>query len=216
MPLKDYLTVAKESEIEIVIQKSRFIGRCYPVQEEQEAIATLERIRKQHWDASHNCYAYVLGENGQIARYSDDGEPGGTAGLPMMEVLKRRDLQQLLVIVTRYFGGTLLGAGGLVRAYSKACSEAVSAAGLVHYCVCEGLLLEMPYPLWGKIERFLQHQDVLMDAPEFSDKVAIVVWLPIAEAAAFEKALIAQSEGRIDPKRLGESYKAWPMAAECD
>ena len=109
-----YRTVKQESEIELVIKRSRFIGRCFPVTNEQEALALLERIRRQHWDATHNCYAYSIGEHGACARFSDDGEPSGTAGMPMMEAIRRIGVTDVLVVVTRYFGGILLGAGIVV------------------------------------------------------------------------------------------------------
>ena len=115
-----YRTVKQPGEAELVIKRSRFIGRCFPVADEQEALRLLEQVRRQHWDATHNCYAYSVGVSGACARYSDDGEPSGTAGLPMMEALRRSGVTDALVVVTRYFGGILLGAGGLVRAYSAA------------------------------------------------------------------------------------------------
>ena len=127
---KGFRTIAQRAAVEHVIKKSRFIGAAYPVQTVDEALVHLEAVRKQSWDASHQCYAYIIGENSEQKRFSDDGEPQGTAGMPMLDVLQKKDLTNVLVIVTRYFGGTLLGAGGLVRAYAGAAGAAVDAAGI--------------------------------------------------------------------------------------
>ena len=128
--MKGYRTICQPGEVEHIIKKSRFIGAAYPVQTVEEALSLLETIRKRYWDATHNCYAYIIGENGEQKRFSDDGEPQGTAGMPMLDVLQKKDVTNLLVVVTRYFGGTLLGAGGLVRAYAGAAGAAVDAAGV--------------------------------------------------------------------------------------
>ena len=127
MALKPYKTARAASETEFTVNKSRFIGRCFPVSSEEEALARLDEIRKLHHDATHNCWAYNL--RGGIMRFSDDGEPGGTAGMPMLQVLQRENLHNVVCVVTRYFGGILLGAGGLVRAYTKGAKIAVDAAG---------------------------------------------------------------------------------------
>ena len=130
--MKPYKSVKQCSEAEYTVNRSRFIGRCFPVDSEEAALCLLGDIRKKHWDATHNCFAYRIGENA-AARFSDDGEPGGTAGKPIMDVLTGRGLTNVLCVVTRYFGGILLGAGGLVRAYSKSAADAVAKAGVVSY-----------------------------------------------------------------------------------
>ena len=154
--LKPYRTVKTASETEYIVNRSRFIGRCFPVTDEAEALKILERIRKQHWDATHNCFAYRLRSG--AARYSDDGEPQGTAGLPMMEVLRKCDLYDLLVVSTRYFGGILLGAGGLVRAYTRSASDAVDASETVSMEPCTTFRVRVAYPyrnaVWSVFERF--------------------------------------------------------------
>lgn len=211
MAVLNYDTVAESSEIEIVIQKSRFIGRCFPIETEQAALDHLERIRKQHWDASHNCYAYAIGENAQIARCSDDGEPGGTAGMPMMHVLQKRHLRNVLVVVTRYFGGTLLGAGGLVRAYSKTASEACKAACPIQMRWSTTMQLEMDYALWGKMQRFLHEYGVIQEAVDFAQQVTANVLMPAEQVAHFTQAVIEATDGRIQPRPLGECYYAWPV-----
>ena len=114
--MKAYTTVLGASEAEFTEKKSRFIGRCFPVETEDEAFAVIADVKKRHWDATHNCYAFIVGENGLTQRFSDDGEPSGTAGMPILDVIKQKGLTNTLIVVTRYFGGILLGAGGLVRA----------------------------------------------------------------------------------------------------
>lgn len=212
--MKAFRTAKAPSEIEYVVQKSRFIGRCFPIQAEAEALSVLEALRKRHWDASHNCYAYALGENASTARYSDDGEPGGTAGLPMMEVLKAQGLTDLLVVVTRYFGGVLLGAGGLVRAYSKATAEAIRAAGVVEMLPSRELSFSMPYPIWGKLESKLRGGDFgrcAIETPEFGAAVFLRVTLREDEAQRFADALVEATDGRVSAEFGAISHRAWDI-----
>jgi len=205
---KPYRTVERTAETEYVISRSRFIGRCFPVTDESEALAILERIRKQHWDATHNCFAYRL-KNG-AARYSDDGEPQGTAGLPMMEVLKKRELYDVLVISTRYFGGILLGAGGLVRAYSRSACDAIDAAGLLSMEPCTTFSLRVPYPyrnaVWSVFERFgvLEHAD-------YADQIGCTFRCRSTHADAFLKALTERTEARVSAEPCGEAYFGFPV-----
>ena len=205
--MKPYLTVASDSETEYVINRSRFIGRCFHVTDETEAFAILERIRKQHWDATHNCFAYRLRSG--AARYSDDGEPQGTAGLPMMEVLKKRDLFDLLVVSTRYFGGILLGAGGLVRAYTRSASDAVEAAGLVSMEPCISFSVRMAYPyrnaVWSVFERF-----GAIESTDYGEAINCMFRCRAADADAFLKALSDRTEGRVTAEPAGESYFGFP------
>ena len=170
-----YKTIAKAAEWEIVIQKSRFIGHCYPVNSQEEAEEKLGELRKQYWDASHNCYAYVIGRKGEVARFSDDGEPGGTAGRPMMEVLKALDLVDLLVVVTRYFGGTLLGAGGLVRAYSRTASETVQLAGIISMLPTNHYALSMAYPQWSRLQHPLENASYRIERGDYWQRVTLFV-----------------------------------------
>lgn len=203
-----YRTVSNASETEYVISRSRFIGRCFPVTEEADALQILERIRKQHWDATHNCFAYRLKSG--AARYSDDGEPQGTAGLPMMEVLKKRDLYDVLVVSTRYFGGILLGAGGLVRSYTRSASDAVDAAGLVSMEPCTLFAVPVPYPYrnaaWSVFERFgvLEHAD-------YGEAIQCAFRCRTADADAFLKALTERTEGRIAATAQGEGFYPFPL-----
>ncbi len=203
MSMAAYRTVKAPAEVEIIIQKSRFIGRCFPAGSEAEALAILADIRKKHWDASHNCYAYRIGERADCARYSDDGEPGGTAGLPMMEALKNRDLTDTLAVVTRYFGGVLLGAGGLVRAYSRAASEASTAAGLVDVLPALRYSLAIDYGRYGALEGFVREAAQVEDI-QFGADVRILALVETEKAEAFCKAVMERSDGRCRPAPEGE------------
>lgn len=216
MTAPDYCTVARLAEVENIIQKSRFIGRCFPIQNEEEALLYLEQVRKGQWDASHHCYAYITGERGQIARFSDDGEPSGTAGMPMLDVLKKRRLENILVVITRYFGGVLLGSGGLVRAYSTTTSDACKSAGLVYMRWSEMFDLEMDYSLWGKVQHFLLEQSILVIDTAFTDLVMVTVCIPKSIVENFLKAITEKTDGRIVPVLQTAGYHPWLEDAAID
>ncbi|MDO4564249.1 MAG: YigZ family protein [Clostridia bacterium] len=203
--LKEYRTVAKNSEIEIIISKSRFIGRCFPCADEEQARLKLEEIRKRHWDASHNCYAYSIGINGETARFSDDGEPSGTAGAPMMEAVKRIGATNLLCVVTRYFGGILLGAGGLIRAYSKCCSAAVKEAEPIVMRPCRVHSFELSYPLWARLEDTFKKYGSI-EAVEYGATVRIVFKVGFAEETGFLHEIAVKTDASLTGKVIGEDY----------
>lgn len=211
---KDYLTVSKESEIEILIQKSRFIGHCFPVKTQESAEEILAKVRKKYYDATHNCFAYVIGENRDIARYSDDGEPSGTAGQPMLEVLHAKNLCNVLVIATRYFGGTLLGAGGLIRAYRKTTVEAVQVAGTSMIRACALLELDMDYSLWGSMQNFLLKQDIRQRDLQFTDRVCLTLLVPEPNQETFCSAVVEQFDAKIQPKLLAHQHYFWTIEQE--
>ncbi len=160
MSMKPYKTLLRAASDEFVVNKSRFIGHGCPCETEEAALAFLAGIRARHKDATHNCYAYIVGANMGIMRYSDDGEPGGTAGMPIIEVMKARGVTNCAVVVTRYFGGILLGAGGLVRAYSQGAAAALNACGVGVMHPTARYLLEVPYPMLGRLEFFLKTEPV--------------------------------------------------------
>ena len=205
-----YRTVKHPGEAELVIKRSRFIGRCFPVADEQEALRLLEQVRRQHWDATHNCYAYSVGVSGACARYSDDGEPSGTAGLPMMEALRRSGVTDARVVVTRYFGGILLGAGGLVRAYSAAAAAAVRSAGEVEMRECVRLSLETPYPLWGRVEPLLRERAQL-DEVRYEAAVHAAAWVRQEQSDARVRALIDRTDGRVVPAPGARMLRPFPV-----
>ncbi|NLP52710.1 YigZ family protein [Bacillus sp. RO1] len=154
--LSHYYTVKGHGEHEINIQKSRFIAHIARATTEEEAQSFIQEIKKKHWDANHNCSAYMIGEHNQIQKANDDGEPSGTAGVPILEVLKKKDLKDTVVVITRYFGGIKLGAGGLIRAYGKATSEGITATGMVERELVQIMHTNVEYTLLGKVENELR------------------------------------------------------------
>lgn len=166
-----YKTLRAQGSESFIIKKSRFIGYGSPARTEEEALDFLAQIRQKHKDASHNCWAYVIGRNAGIMRYSDDGEPGGTAGLPIMEVIRAREVVDCCVVVTRYFGGVLLGAGGLVRAYAQGAKTALDAAQVIQMEDSVRFWAGMDYPLWGRVEHALKELPVLREDVEFGATV---------------------------------------------
>ena len=181
MSLKGYKTVLREARDEVVIHKSRFIGHAAPVSSTEEALRFLARIREEHRDATHNCYAYIIGQNAGIMRYSDDGEPSGTAGMPIIEVMKARGVVDCAVVVTRYFGGILLGAGGLVRAYSHTCALALDAARVCQMHPTERWLFEVAYPLWDRVQHALKSLPARLVGTDFAAAVSFELDMKAAD-----------------------------------
>lgn len=202
--MKPYKSVKQCSEAEYTVNRSRFIGRCFPVDSEEAALCLLGDIRKKHWDATHNCFAYRIGENA-AARFSDDGEPGGTAGKPIMDVLTGRGLTNVLCVVTRYFGGILLGAGGLVRAYSKSAAEAVAKAGVVSYLPGTVLDIPMDYSRYGALEGFIRASAEVRNVA-FAQNVVVTVAVEDTNLLKFMKEVTERSDGRCTPVTIGTGY----------
>ena len=202
--MKPYKSVKQCSEAEYTVNRSRFIGRCFPVDSEEAALCLLGDIRKKHWDATHNCFAYRIGENA-AARFSDDGEPGGTAGKPIMDVLTGRGLTNVLCVVTRYFGGILLGAGGLVRAYSKSAADAVTKAGMVSYLPGTILDIPMDYSRYGALEGFIRANAEVRNVA-FAQNVVVTVAVEDINLLKFMKEVTERSDGRCTPVTIGTGY----------
>lgn len=202
--MKPYKSVKQCSEAEYTVNRSRFIGRCFPVDNEEAALCLLGDIRKKHWDATHNCFAYRIGENA-AARFSDDGEPGGTAGKPIMDVLTGRGLTNVLCVVTRYFGGILLGAGGLVRAYSKSAADAVTKAGMVSYLPGTILDIPMDYSRYGALEGFIRANAEVRNVA-FAQNVVVTVAVEDTNLLKFMKEVTERSDGRCTPVTIGTGY----------
>lgn len=207
--MKGYKTLLKSASDEVIINKSRFIGYAEPVKTVEEALAFLDRIRTKHKDATHNCYAYIIGQNAGIMRYSDDGEPGGTAGMPIIEVMKARGVVDCAVVVTRYFGGVLLGAGGLVRAYSHGCAIALNAAQVCEMHPTEKWMFEVSYPLWDKVQHTLKALPVRMESTEFTTAVAFELSVKSADSEQVRAELVRVTDGRIDEMLEEESFSPW-------
>ena len=204
-----YKTLRQSSSDEFIINKSRFIGYAAPCETEEEALAFLNQIRTKHKDATHNCYAYVIGKNAGVMRYSDDGEPGGTAGLPMMEVLKAQGVVNCCVVVTRYFGGVLLGAGGLVRAYTQGTVVALKAAQVVVMEPSQQYLCEVAYPLWDKVQHAMRTLPLQVLSSEFTTAVAFTLLVREKDAQEVLETLTRVTDARFDYLLEDESFAAW-------
>ena len=209
-----YKTLRKENEAEFIINKSRFIGRACPCQTEEEALAFLARVRQKHKEATHNCYAYIIGLNSGVMRYSDDGEPGGTAGMPIIEVMKTRGVVNCAVVVTRYFGGVLLGAGGLVRAYAQGSKTALDAAGVVIMEKSARHMVEVDYSTWQRLEYFLRSAPALIESTEFGASVVCTLMVRSRDEAALLAEIARVTDGRAETLPDGELYYPWPEKAE--
>ena len=210
MSLKPYKTLLKRDEEEFIVNKSVFIGHGRPCETEEEALEFIREMRETYKDATHNCYAYAIGANMGIMRYSDDGEPGGTAGLPMMEVLKQRQVTNCCVVVTRYFGGILLGAGGLVRAYSQGAAAAVNACGVGVMHPTARYLLDVSYPMLSKLEYHLKSQPIIVEEKEFAESITFTLVVKVSDEEAFVRDIIRVTDARVEPVRMEEIYLAWP------
>ncbi len=196
--LQEYLTVKGFGEHEIVIQKSRFISYVNRVETEEEAQAFILDIKKKHWDATHNCSAYMIGEHDQIQKANDDGEPSGTAGVPMLEVLKKKGLKDTVIVVTRYFGGIKLGGGGLIRAYGKATSEGLAATGIVKRSLMRVMHTKVDYTWLGKLENELRSSHYGLKEIHYLENVEIETYVKETEKQQFTNWMIELTNGQCD------------------
>ena len=190
-----FSTISGECTFEFEEKRSQFIGYAKNVTTEDDARAFISKIKAKHHDARHNCSAYILRDG--VMRYSDDGEPQGTAGIPILEVIKKSGLVDVVVVVTRYFGGILLGAGGLVRAYSAACAGALDNSQRADYQLCSRFLLELEYPLYDKMSRFLSENRVRVNSTDFNDKIIIEGLIPTDEFERLSQIIVDAFSGRI-------------------
>lgn len=192
----DYLTLKKEAEAEFTEKRSRFIGYTKPVATEQEAVDFINQIRAKHRDARHNVYAYIVNDNGNLSqRYSDDGEPQGTGGMPVLDVLAKKGITNAVIVVTRYFGGILLGAPGLVRAYGKAASMAVEEAGIYKVVKCREVSVTIPYSLYDKVNNYFQKRELEASESSFEQDVTVKYLIPVALCEGVEKDVINLTGG---------------------
>ncbi|NLV89416.1 MAG: YigZ family protein [Tissierellia bacterium] len=205
---KNYRTIFEYGEDEIIINKSRFIGYAMPIETEEDALDFIEKIRTKHRDATHNVYAYVVGMDSNIQRFSDDGEPSGTAGIPVLEVIKKEELRNVVVVVTRYFGGIKLGAGGLIRAYTKGAKIGLEAGQIVDMVLHQKIKVRIDYTAYGKIENFLLNGGYLVDETVFDDGVNIFVYIEDQEVEKFQNLITDMTNGNNEFEILGEEYIA--------
>ena len=194
--MQTYNTIKQYGEGEIIEKKSRFLGKIKQVETEEEALEFIESIKKQYWDARHNCFAYIIGTKGETVRCSDDGEPSGTAGKPMLEVLQNQELRNVVAVVTRYFGGVLLGTGGLVRAYTQATQEALKEAQVATMTPMAVMTVKNDYNAIGKIKYVLAQEEVPVLNEEYAVDVVVTMAVSLAEKERMIKKLIEVTNGK--------------------
>ena len=207
--MEEYLVPTDFGEDEFYEKKSHFIGRLWPVETEEAALERIQQMKKQHYDATHNCWAYIL-KDGAV-RFSDDGEPGGTAGMPMLQVLQREGLYNCVCVVTRYFGGILLGAGGLVRAYTKGAKIAVDAAGKSMKRVWSVLYVPCPYTFYERVKLEVAAWGGIIRSTEFGAEVELEILVPEAQAEPFLAKLLDMSAANVEGMETGKEYRAFPV-----
>ena len=207
--MDEYLVPTDFGQDEFVEKKSRFIGRVWPVETEEEALEKIQEMKKQHYDATHNCWAYVI-KDGPV-RFSDDGEPGGTAGNPMMQVLQRENLYNVVCVVTRYFGGILLGAGGLVRAYTKGAKVAIDAAGKSMKRVWSVLYVPCPYSYYERMKLEVEAFDGILRDTQFGAEVELEILIAQPKAQAFLDRVVDMTSGTVEGMEVAQEYRAFPV-----
>ena len=195
--LQKYRTIKEDNQHEVEIKKSRFICFLKRIETEEEAKAFIQQIKKEHWKANHNCSAFVLGDHHEIQRSSDDGEPSGTAGVPMLEVMKKNDLINVCAVVTRYFGGTKLGAGGLIRAYSGSVAQAIVHTGIVEGRLQQEVFVQLDYSNWGKMENFIASENLAVKDTQFTDRVVVICMVDENQVADFEAQVTDLLNGQV-------------------
>ncbi|MBQ7328555.1 MAG: YigZ family protein [Oscillospiraceae bacterium] len=210
--MDEYLVPTQFGEDEFTEKKSRFIGRVWPVETEEEALECIQAMKKQHYDATHNCWAYVI-KDGPM-RFSDDGEPGGTAGNPMMQVLQRENIYNVCCVVTRYFGGVLLGAGGLVRAYTKGAKIAIDAAGKSMKRVWSVLYIPCPYTYYERMKLEVAAFGGIIRDTQFTSEVELEILVAQADAKPFLDKITDMTSGTVEGLETGLEYRAFPVEVE--
>lgn len=206
--LEQYKTIYEGGEGEIVEKKSRFIATVRLVESEEEALSFIEEMKKKYWDARHNCFVYSIGMNREYTRCSDDGEPSGTAGRPMLDVILGEDIYNVAVVVTRYFGGVLLGTGGLVRAYSKAVQEGLANSKIIEKKYGISMVVETDYTGIGKIQYLAGERKLPILDSEYTDKVVLKLLVPSGEIESVQKAITEGTNGRAKMKKEKDLYFA--------
>ena len=205
--MKDiYRTIYDYGEDEIIINKSRFIGYARPISCEEEALDFIKEIKTKHKDATHNVYAYVCGEESNLQRFNDDGEPSGTAGIPALEVIKKEDLRNVAVVVTRYFGGVKLGGGGLIRAYTKGAKIALDAGKIVEMIIHTKLRIIIPYTLLGKLENFLNSSGYQIEDTLYNENVELDIYIKNTLIDDFKKKILDITNGTVEIKYYDEKH----------
>ena len=203
--MKEYITVEHRYDEEYIVNKSRFIGYACPVTTQEEAVEFINEIKKKHADATHNVYAYQI-RTPEYSRYSDDGEPQGTAGMPVLDVIKKNGLTDVCVVVTRYFGGILLGAGGLVRAYSHSAKIAVEGANIIKMSPCTVLKVVCDYGFYGRLSTFVPESGGIVENTDFGENVTMIFRLPTRDVEKLREELTELSFGKVTAEKIGEKF----------
>jgi len=203
---ESYRVIEGGARGEIVEKKSRFIATLEPVSSEQEALDFIESVRRKYYDARHNCFAFIIGKDGKLERCSDDGEPSGTAGRPMLEVLRSAGISEAAAVVTRYFGGTLLGTGGLVRAYTQAMQAAMERCSIVTMRCGIRYHITAEYVLAGKLQYLFARRQIITENTVYTDKVEFYIVVPFREEEALKKDIIELAAARIQLEKTGYTY----------
>ena len=204
--MNEYYVPAAFGEAEFIEKRSRFIGRVWRTETEAEALARIQEMREKHWDATHNVYAYIIKDGGATMRYSDDGEPSGTSGQPVLGVFRSKEVFNVCCVVTRYFGGVLLGAGGLVRAYAHTAALALEQAGIAVMRLWRVLSMSVPYNLYERVKKLCLAQGAALEREEFGAAVELELLLPDALYADFSAKLQDLSAGAVHPRDLGTRF----------
>ena len=202
--MSDFRVPYQAAETEFTEKRSRFIGHLLPVETEEQAREFIAQMKKKYYDARHNCWCYLIGRD--VLRYGDDGEPQGTAGIPTLDVLEKSGVTDCVVVVTRYFGGVMLGAGGLVRAYSHSASIALQAAGIVTRTLCDRLQVTCDYNFYGKLASLIPEGGGIVEDTAFEENVTVVFRLPQELTGAFNAKLIDAANGRYSAEKIGELF----------
>ncbi len=206
--MTEYRIPTGPAEAELVEKRSRFLGHVWPVDSEEEARARIEEMKKKHYDARHNCWCYRL--RGGAERYSDDGEPQGTAGQPMLNVFQREQVENVCCVVTRYFGGVLLGAGGLVRAYTQSAKDALDAAGISVVRRWVEMTIPCPYALFERIRLEVENRGGVLDGVDYADQVTLRALLPEGQVEGCSARITELTAGGVLPAVTGEAFRAVP------
>lgn len=208
---ENYMTIATTGTKELQISKSRFIAHCSRAETEEEAINFIQTIKKEHHNATHNCSAYLIGAHDQIQKANDDGEPSGTAGVPMLEVLKKQGLKDVVVVVTRYFGGIKLGAGGLVRAYGKATTQGIEASGIVERKLYKRMKVAVDYTLLGKLENEVRNSQFLLVNISYSEHVDFFIDVENTEENFFQEWMTDLTSGKSTISQEKQHFLEFPF-----
>ena len=207
--LEQYKTIIKQGQNEIIEKKSRFIATVCPVKTEEEAKIFIDEIKKKYWNATHNVFAYQIGEHNEIQRFSDDGEPQGTAGMPVLDVLQREEIKNAVVVVTRYFGGTLLGTGGLVRAYGKAAKEGLIASGICEVILYKKFYITVSYTNSGKVQYEILQNGYELHDTLYTENVTYIVLVKWQQCDFFLKKMIDITGNNVEIKEEETFYGTW-------